>query len=90
MCLVYILIGIGSVLTMISGQYSDHVRLFWSFIGSTIALGLCYSIQRQIMARDTFIDRNPPLVKLMFELAVGIFGVAAIVQFIWLCVVIWI
>lgn len=86
MCLLYIIAGIGTLLTMVSGQYSQHMALFWSFLGVTAATGFFYSVQRQIMAdprgqgRKTFI---------IVELGTGLCGFVTLALFIWLCVVIW-
>jgi len=86
MCLLYIIAGIGILLTIISGQYSQHTALFWSFLGVTAATSLFYSIQRQIMADSRGQGRKTFMT---VELGTGLYGFATLALFIWLCIVIW-
>ena len=86
MCLLYIIAGLGIVLTIISGQYSDHTALFWSFLGCTGATGFFYSLQRRIMADPAGQGRNTHMI---VELGTGVFGFATLGLFLWLVVVIW-
>ncbi len=86
MCLLYIIAGSGILLTVISGQYSQHTLLFWSFLAVTAATGFFYSLQKQIMAdprgqgRKTFMT---------VEVGTGLCGFVTLALFIWLCIVIW-
>lgn len=86
MCLLYIIAGLGIVLTVISGQYSDHTALFWSFLACTGATGFFYSLQRRIMADPAGQGRNTQMI---VELGTGAFGFATLGLFLWLVVVIW-
>ncbi len=87
MCLIYIIGGLGIVLTLLSGHYSDHTTLFWAFLGCTAATGFFYSLQRRLMADPAGQGRNTMLT---IELGTGSFGFATLGLFIWLCIVIWI
>jgi hypothetical protein len=87
MCLLYIIGGIGILLTMLSGQYADHMILFWAFLGCTAATGFFYSLQRRIMADPAGQGYNT---RLIIELGTGACGFATLGLFIWLMIVIWI
>jgi hypothetical protein len=87
MCLPYIIAGFGILLTVLSGQYSNHTYLFWVFLGCTAASGFFYSLQRRIMADPAGQGHKT---RLIIELGTGVFGFAALGLFIWLMIVIWI
>jgi hypothetical protein len=87
MCLLYIIAGLGILLTNISGQYSDHTTLFWSFLGCTAATGFFYSLQRRIKADPAVQGYNT---RLIIELGTATSGFATLGLFIWLMIVIWI
>lgn len=87
MCLLYIIAGIGILLTVLSGQYPDHTILFWVFLGCTGATGFFYSLERRIMADP---DGQGFNTRLIVSLGTGIFGFASLGLFIWLMVIIWI
>jgi hypothetical protein len=87
MCLLYIIAGLGILLTIISGQYADHTALFWSFLGCTGATGFFYSLQRRIMADPAGQGCKTHII---VELGTGIFGFVTLGLFIWLIIVIWI
>jgi len=87
MCLLYIIGGLGILLTIISGQYDQHTILFWSFLSATVATGFFYSLQRRIMADPRGQGRNTFLT---VELGTGICGFITIGLFVWLCIVVWI
>jgi hypothetical protein len=87
MCLLYIIAGLGILLTLISGQYSDHTALFWSFLACSAATGFFYSLQRRIMTDPAGQGYNT---RLIVELGTGLFGFATLGLFIWLIIVIWI
>ena len=88
MCLLYIIAGLGILLTVLSGQYSDHTGLFWAFLGCTGATGFFYSLQQRIMAAPILGQRYN--IRLIIELGTGTFGFATLGLFIWLMIVIWI
>lgn len=86
MCLLYIIGGLGILMTVISGQYSQHTILFWSFLAATFATGFFYSLQRQIMADPRGQGKNTFLT---VELGTGLCGFTTFGLFIWLSIVIW-
>jgi hypothetical protein len=86
MSLLYIIAGIGILLTIISGQYSQHTVLFWSFLAVTAATGFFYSLQRKIMTHPRGQDRKTFMT---VELGTGLCGFATLALFVWLCIVIW-
>lgn len=87
MCLLYIVAGFGILLTVISGQYSHHELLFWSFLSSLVATGFLYSLQRRVKAGYSgYRERT----RFFVELGGGVSGFAAFGLFIWLMIVIWI
>lgn len=87
MCLLYIIAGLGILLTIISGQYSDHTGLFWSFLLCTAATGFFYSLQRRIMANQL---KQEHKYQMFVEVGTGICGFATIGLFVWLLIVIWV
>ena len=87
MCLLRFIAGVGILLTILSGQYSDHTILFWVFLGCTVAAGFFYSLWRGIMADPAGQGYNT---RLIIELGASIFAWGTFGLFIWLIIVIWI
>jgi hypothetical protein len=88
MCFLYVIAGVGILLTVLSGQYSDHTLLFWAFVVSTFITGFFYSLQHR-MADATGQGLNNRL-RLTIEFGTGTSGFATLGLFIWLIIVIWI
>lgn len=84
MVLLKIIVVIGVILTIISGQYSDHVVLFWIFIGSCLLTGMLYIGSKS--AKNEMKYRQADI----YEGLTGISGFATLILFVWLCIVIWI
>jgi hypothetical protein len=88
MGLLYIIGGIGIFLTVISGQYSDHILLFWSFLGCTAVTGILYSRLRQPIPKAASQDTIARVIAL--GLLANFLCFATFVLLVWLCIVIWI
>ena len=87
MCLLYAMLGAGVVLTLLSGQYSDHAILFWAFVVAVFLTAGFYKNQLNVaQGQAKFSLRTRKVI----ELGTGVFGVATAVLFVWLMVVIWI
>lgn len=86
MCLLFLLATLGTVLTLISGQYSEHTFLFWSFLIFTAATGTFYSAERQIS--NTPVERVSSK-HLTISIGTAVCGVVAFVLFLWLSITIW-
>lgn len=86
MCLLYLIAALGIILTVVSGQYQEHMVLFWAFLVATAATGMFYSVDRRIRTNPEGIGRGT---RLTIEVGTGVCGFATLGLFIWLCVVIW-
>ena len=85
MCLLIIIGFIGIVLTLVSGQYSEHTSLFWFFLGTNLLTAYFYKTYR----RAESVQATSENILAWLHFLLGVFGLTAGVLFVWLCVVIW-
>jgi hypothetical protein len=88
MSLLHIITGLGILLTVISGQYSDHKILFWAFLVLNISSTLLYG-NRHIIHRHTMGD-SPTTLAAIVDGLIAILVLVSVVLFLVLMVVIWI